>query len=74
MDRGKSDLKRLGSIPPPLPISSVLNHLPNPYLGSVVVGSPSGSQANPDLGEIVIVDSAPATDSGPFLGTINEDT
>jgi hypothetical protein len=59
---------------PTAPTSLICSEsLTQPLLGSVVLGNPSGSQANPDLGEIVIVDSAPATDSDPFLGTINED-
>jgi hypothetical protein len=34
--------------------------------------SPSGSQTNPYLGEVVVVSNAPAGDDDPFLGTVAE--
>ncbi|MGH9691084.1 MAG: hypothetical protein ACRD4C_08420 [Candidatus Acidiferrales bacterium] len=39
---------------------------------SSVVGSPSGSQTDPTLGEVIVVDSAPGGVPDVFLGTIAE--
>lgn len=44
---------------------------PNPYLGRIRSGNPSGSQSNPSLGEVVIVDSALIA-SDPYLGTVKK--
>ena len=53
-------------------VSSAPSCVPNLYLGRIKSGSPSGSQNNPSLGQVLIVAIAPANDTDPFLGTVTE--
>jgi hypothetical protein len=37
-----------------------------------VIGTPGPNNSNPSLGEVVVVNTVPAGDSDPFLGSVSE--
>jgi hypothetical protein len=46
--------------------------LKNPYLGSVVLGTPVAGEAVASLGEVVVVTDVPAGAKDVFLGSVEE--
>jgi hypothetical protein len=53
-------------------VASAPSGPPNPYLGSVILGSPSSNDTNPALGEVVVVTEIPAGEIDVFLGAVEE--